>query len=1013
MKQKLLLSFIVMAISLLPFTSTAQVTAAGTVTDAGTREPLPGVSVKVKGSLTGTATGANGTFSLTNVPQNATLEFSFLGYVSQEARAASNMQISLREDFAKLDEVVITGLATSVKRSNLANSVATISAEELTGTTVNQTLEGALNGKLAGANIVAASGAPGGGISVRLRGLTSVNSSTQPLYVVDGVFMDNSSISSGLNAVTIASRNSGSTSNQDNPSNRIADINPEDIESIEVLKGASAAAIYGSLAASGVIIITTKKGTTGKTKVSFTQDLGMAEASKLLGVRSWDENKIQQFYQTTDAAGNVTNQASVDAEKGRFRDAVSQGHIYNYEEEMYGNNGFLSTTSASVSGGSDKTKFFVSGLHLDEEGIIKNSGYVKSSVRANIDHTISNRFSVSMTTNYINSSTDRGLTNNDNAGVSYGVALSSTPTYVDLHPNANGDYPRNRYGASNPLETRDVFTNNEEVNRFIGGLSLTSYLQQSTQSSTRLILRGGLDYYTLNTQAIFPNTLQFQSDGNGTNGASIQGNTNNLNTNGSAYVVNNYTTADSRFSFTTSAGATLENFDQNQVLNIATILITGQENLDQASAIRVDQFRAPRKNRGLFAQEEINFQDKIILTGGIRLDKSSDNANVNDYEAFPKVSLAVNLGNFDFWKSESINLFKVRAAYGESGNFPPFGAKYTSFSPSNIGGVGGTLIGVTNPAGFTQLGNSNINQERQKEFETGFDLGFLDGKIAFDATYYNRNGEELIFAQNIPSSSGFVQRIVNGGTLRNRGVEIGLVASPFNSTNFKWNSRTNFWLNRSKVTQLDIPPFNIGGFGNSIGTFRIEEGSSATQIVGIDDTNGDGTSDGVFVLGNSEPDFQIGFSNDFTLFKDFNLSFMLHWKSGGQNVNLTEFLTDLGGTSPDYDDIDPATGLNQAAIRLNAGGVTARQYVQDSNYFRLREAGLYYNIPAATLKRAFGSVVEGIKLGVSGTNLFVITPYKSYDPEVSNFGAAGFSTAVEVTPYPAARRLFFHLTANF
>lgn len=1012
MKRKLLLSLPVF-LALLPSIVLAQVTVTGTVTDASNRQPLPGVSIKVKGSLTGTASAANGAYSLSNVPENATLVFSFLGYISQEAKAAPKLDISLREDFAKLDEVVITGLATSVKRSNLANSVATISASELTGTTVNQTLDGALNGKLAGANIVAASGAPGGGISVRLRGLTSINSGTQPAYVIDGVFVDNSSISSGINSVTIASRNSGSTSNQDNPSNRIADINPDDIESIEVLKGASAAAIYGSLAASGVIIITTKRGVAGKTKVSFSQDLGYAEASKLLGVRSWDENKIQQFYQTTDAQGNVTNQASVDEEKARFRDALSQGKIFDYEEEMYGNKGFLTTSSLGLSGGSDRTKFFISGLHQEEDGIIKRSGYNKSSLRANVDHTISSRFNVSLTTNYVHSSTDRGLTNNDNAGISYGVALSSTPTYVDLFPDANGNFPRNRYGASNPLETRELVTNNETVNRFIGGLSFTAYLQQAERSNTRLILRGGLDNYTLNTRAIFPNTLQFQSGGNGTNGASIQGNTNNLNTNGSVYVVNNFSSSNQRLNFTTSAGATFENFDQDQVLNIATILITGQENLDQASAIRVDQLQVPRKNRGFFAQEEINYDDKFILTGGIRLDKSSDNADVNDFEIFPKVSLAVNVANFDFWKWEAYNLFKLRAAYGESGNFPPFGGKFTSFAPSNIGGVGGTLIGVTNQAGFTQLGNTGIKQERQKEFETGFDLGLFDGKVAFDATYYNRSGEELIFAQNIPSSSGFVQRIVNGGTLRNRGVELGLVASPFNSPNFKWNSRTNFWLNKSKVTKLDIPTFNIGGFGNSIGTFRIEQGKSATQIVGIDDTNGDGTSDGVFVLGNSEPDFQMGFLNDFTVYKNLNFSFSLHWKKGGQNVNLTEFLTDLGGTSPDYDEIDSKTGLNKAAVRLNAGGVSARQYVQDSNYLRLREVGLFYNLPGSLIKRSFGEVVEGVKIGASATNVFVITPYKSYDPEVSNFGAAGFSTAIEVTPYPAARRLFFHLSVNF
>lgn len=1013
MKQKLLLILIVMAAGVLPFTSKAQITVSGTVTDAASRQPIPGVSVRVKGSATGTATGTNGTFTLNNVQENAILVFSFLGYVSQEARAAATLNVGLREDFAKLEEVVVTGLATSVKRSNLANSVATISAKELTGTSVSQTLEGALNGKLAGANIVAASGAPGGGISVRLRGLTSVNSGTQPLYVVDGVFMDNSSISAGINTVTVASRSSGSSSNQDNPSNRIADLNPDDIESIEVLKGASAAAIYGSLAASGVIIITTKRGVAGKTKISFSQDIGYAEPSKLLGVRSWDETKIQQFFQTTNAAGAVTNQPAVDAEKALFRDALSQGKIFDYEKEMYGNKGFLTTSSVSLSGGSENTRFFVSGLYQDENGIIKNSGYAKSSLRANVEHTISKRFNVSLSTNYIHSSTDRGLTNNDNAGVSYGVALSSTPTYVNLFPNSIGDYPRNRYAPSNPLETRDLITNNEKINRFVGGLTFTAYVQQSARSNTKLLLKGGLDNYTLNTRAIFPNTLQFESGGNGTNGASIQGNTNNLNTNASAYLVNVFSTSDQKLNFTTSAGATLENFDQNQVLNTATILITGQDNLDQASAIRVDQQQIPRKNRGLFAQEEINFNDKIIVTGGVRLDKSSDNADVNKFEVFPKASIAVNVANFDFWKFESANLFKLRAAYGESGNFPPFAAKFTSFAPSNIGGVGGTLIGVTNPAGFTQLGNNKIKQERQKEFETGFDLGFLDGKIAFDATYYNRRGEELIFAQNVPSSSGFIQRIVNGGTLQNRGVELGLVVVPVSSTNFKWNSRTNFWFNRSKVTKLNIPTFNIGGFSNGLGSFRIEQGKSATQIVGIDDTNNDGTADGVFVLGNAEPKFQMGFQNDFTIFRNFNLSFSLHLKNGGQNINLTELLTDLGGTSFDYDEIDKATGLSKAASRINALGVTARQYVQNSNYLRLREVGLYYTLPTSTLKKAFGSTVEGIKIGASGTNLFVITPYKSYDPEVSNFGAGGFSTSVEVTPYPTARRLYFHLSVNF
>lgn len=408
----------------MPFAASAQITVTGTVTDATSGLTLPGVSVLIKGSQTGTTTNENGRYSLANVNQNATLVFSYLGYVTFETPAASTLDVSLREDRARLDEVVITGLATSVKRSNLANAVATVSAEELVGTTNPQTVDAALSGKVPGANITSNSGAPGGGFSVRLRGVTSVNGNTQPLYVVDGVFIDNSAISPGLNAVTAAAAG-GNPSNQDNASNRIADLNPDDIENIEILKGASAAAIYGALASSGVVIITTKKGAAGKTKVSFRQDFGQASISNKLGIRTFTAETAAATYGPTGLA--LFNQAG--------------GQVYNYEDEMYGNKGFLTTSNVSLSGGDEKTRFFVSGLYSDEEGIIRSTGYEKASIRANIDHRISDRFNLSITTNYINSATDRGLTNNDNAGVTYGVALSSTPSFVNLYPDATSSPP--------------------------------------------------------------------------------------------------------------------------------------------------------------------------------------------------------------------------------------------------------------------------------------------------------------------------------------------------------------------------------------------------------------------------------------------------------------------------------------------------------------------------------------------------------------------------------------------
>ncbi len=981
MKQKLLLLKFALLFCLIPFISSAQVNVSGLVTDASQNIPLPGVSVKIKGSTTGTVTNKDGRYVLSNVATGSTLVFSYLGYLNFEASAQATLNVQLKEDYAKLDEVVVTGLATSVKRSNLANAVTTVSAKELVGTTNPQTVDAALSGKVPGANITSNSGAPGGGFSVRLRGVTSVNGNTQPLYVVDGVFLDNSAISPGLNAVTAAAAG-GNPSNQDNATNRIADINPDDIESIEILKGASAAAIYGALASSGVIIITTKKGKAGKTSVTFRQDFGQASLSKKLGIRTFTEQRVIDTYGQSAVA--LFNQAG--------------GKVYNYEDEMYGNKGFLTSSNLSLSGGDEKTKFFISGLYSNEEGIIKTTGYEKSSIRANIDHRLSDKFNLSITTNYINSSTDRGLTNNDNAGVTYGVALTSTPSFINLYPDASGLYPNNPFAASNPLQTRDLATNNEKVNRFIGGLTLNSFLQQSSASVTKLVFRGGADYYNLKSTAIFPRLLQFESGGNGTDGASIQGNTNNLNLNFSAFVVNTLNALNNTATFNTTLGTTLENFKQESILNIATILTGSQTNISQGAALKAFQTQIPRQNRGLFFQEEVNFDDKLILTGGLRLDKSSDNADVSEYQLFPKASAAVNVNNFAFWNVSAINQFKVRAAYGESGNFPPYGSKFTDLIQSNTGGSGGLII-------TTQQGNDAIRQERQKEFETGIDLSFLNSKFSFEGSYYQKSASNLIFANNVPTSSGFSTKIINGGTLRNRGVELSLNARLLDGNNFKWVSHTTFWKNKSVVTKLDVPPFNLGGFGNTLGTYRIEEGKIATQIYGTD--NGS-----VVVLGNSEPKFQMNFNNDFTFIKNLTLAFQLHWKYKYDNINLTELLTDLGGTSPDYDADKNGNGVNDAADRVGQLGVSARPFVQDASYLRIREVGLYYTVPTSFLKSNLNNTVSAVKVGFSGNNLYTFTKYKGYDPEVSNFGGSGFSTGVEVTPFPQSKRLFFHLSVE-
>ena len=969
-----LLAFMAVA---LPAILVAQVTVSGTVTDAS-NNPVPGASIKLRNSNLGTATDAKGNFTLTVPGKGGTLEFSAISFKSQTLEVSSStsgISIKLSDDVGKLDEVVVTGLATSVKRRNLANAVASISSKELTGGAPAQTLDAAMNGKITGAYINANSGAPGGGISIKLRGVTSMFGNTQPLFVIDGVFVDNTATPGGLNTVTAAARG-GNSSNQDNPSSRIADLRAEDIENIEILKGASAAAIYGSKAAAGVVLITTRRGKQGQTRISVAQDLGFVKVRKLLGTRTF----------TADRAAASFGAAA----KQEFLDAQAAGKIYDYEKEMYGNTGFIRNTSVSLSGGTEKTSFYFSAGQKDEEGIVKRTGYRNNSIRLNVDHRLTENIKFGVSANYINSSADRGLTNNDNNSVTYGVALSSTPSFIDLHPDQFGNYPANKYSASNPIETRDLITNNESIDRFLTGVNLDAIFQKSAHSTTRFIGRGGFDFYSLKTTALFPNSLQFQAINQGT---SVQGFTRNLNTNYILSLVNNFSPSEN-VSLTTSAGLTQEQGNYDNLLNVATQLVANQQNVDQGAALTASQLRNKYQDNGLFIQEEASLIDALTLTAGVRFDKSTNNGDANKYYAYPKAGLSWNLTRMSFWKSDLFDNLKVRAAYGEAGNFPAVGSKFAIMSIFNTGGNIGLLVN-------TLRGNPGIKPERTSELEAGIDFSVLKSKLNFEVTFYEKKIKDFLLQRPAPGSTGFALEWVNAGDLRNRGIEIGMNAQPVSTRDVRWNTTVNFWMNRSKVTKLIIDPVDLGVFGTSLSTFRIQQGQTATQIVGKDGANG------VVKLGDAEPKFQMNFFNEVTFLKNFSFRFLLHWKQGGQNVNLSEFLTDLGGTSPDYDDPDKdgnATG--PARLKLYSQG-TIRHFVQDAGYLRLREVALYYTVGKVPI-----GPIKTLRFGVSANNYFTKTNYRNYDPEVSNFGT-GFSTNVDVMPFPSSKRASFHVLVEF
>lgn len=1003
MKKLQLYFFVLMAALVCSSAAFAQeLVISGKIVSDEKAEPLPGAEIQVKGTYLGTVADVEGKFELKLADMaDATLVVSYVGYKTVEVHFHSSTRdvvVRLPEDILKGSEVVVTGLATSVKRQNLANSVGTISEKELLPVTT-QTIERALEGKFAGISVTQNTGAPGGGIDVNLRGTSTIEGSTQPLYVVDGVIVNNTATQSGIDLVSKAP-SAGNPSPQGQPVNRIADINPNDIESIEVLKGASAAAIYGSKATNGVVIITTKRGTPGRTRIDISQKSGFNSILSKIGTRKFpDTSAVAEKYGSDGVQIFQQN-------PGRYID---------YEDVVYGEKGFISETTVSARGGSEKTQFYVSGLARDENGIVKNTGYQKFSGRLNLDHQLSERADLSVSANYVRSEADRLITGNDNSGTTLGISLAFTPSFYDIRP-INGTYPDHIFNSSNPIQTRDLLTNNELVNRYIVSSRLRFNILRGERHALDFVAQGGVDFYSQEDKIISPSELQYEKNSD-LPGTSILGETENTNSNLYLNLIHRKSTA-SNLTFTTSAGVQFENADLNNVLSEARGVTPTQTNIDQAAAINAFQEKTIQRERGFFFQEEVEIQEKLFLTGGLRGDASSANSETDKYFFYPKFAASLRLSQFSFWKNDFFPEFKIRGAYGETGNLAPPNAKFLSFIPSNIGGQGGVL-----PASLR--GNPDIKPERTKEREVGIDALLFRGNASLEFTYFSQKISDLILIQSLPPSSGFTQEILNGGEMTTRGLEISLGITPFRRSNFDWTSRINFYTTQSEIDKLTVDPFNKGGFATSLGTYRIEEGLSPTSIIGPDTT----ASGERIILGDATPDFQISFNNilNFNLgFGNFELSFLWDWRKGGDVINLGKLLMDLGGTSPDYDDPAtneslnlPSNGVVDAAdcsddrlgaCRLELLGRTAAPYVEDGSFLKLRELSLTYDVPLTTTRGLFGARLSYLRIGVSGRNLLMFTGYDGYDPEVSQFGNVAIDRAIDVVPFPSARSFYFNVS---
>jgi TonB-linked SusC/RagA family outer membrane protein len=942
----------------------------GRVSSAQTGQPISNANISVLGTIVVGVSNERGEYALSAPTGSVRLLVRGVGFKRKQVTVGADQgqaDVSLDQDVFNLEAVVVTGQATSVEQRNLANAVATIAPEVLTRAPT-PTLESAVQGKIPGALVQTNSGAPGGGAQITLRGVSTINGSVNPIIVVDGLVISNDAIASNMNAITAAG-GGGNASNQDNPVNRLADLNPADIENVEVLKGASAAAIYGSEAANGVIIITTKRGQIGRPRFSLTQRFGQYRLSHKLGQR--------QFVDSADAVSAFGGNPAL---VGQL--CAGGCPFYDFEQELYGQHALSYETDGSINGGNDNTSYFISGLVKRDGGIAQGTGYEKQSLRANLDQLLGSRFHLSVSTQLIHSTAKRGISNNDNTGTSTYLVLPFTPSFIDLRP-VNGVYPRNPFSPSNPLETFANLSNTEDVVRVLGTSKLRVDVLESGPHRLEMSVTGGLDYFEQENDILSPPTLQYEPQ-DGQPGTVVLGKASNRRLNLVGSAIYNFSPASGKYSATTSAGFQFGDQDLNVTNAVGRTILAGQQNVNQATSVVINQALTPVRSLGLYAQEEILALDqRLLVTGGFRADRSSVNGDVNKFFFFPKFSASYRFVT----PMSGVDELKLRGAFGQTGNPPQFGQKFTLDGSGVIGGQFGTVAGAN-------VGASDITPERQTEIEGGFDatLGNEFARLSF--TYYNKTITDLLLVARVAPSTGRTNLIFNGGKLKNTGQEVSLSISPVRRPDISWIVRTTFARNRSLVVDLPVPAFNTGGFGTSLGAFRIEQGKSATQIIG---TEG--------VVGNSEPKFQMTFSNDLS-WGQWGLGFLWDWKKGGDIINLTQLLYDAGSNSPDQ---VPAGNTRITDWAVN--GLT-QVYVQDGSYLKLREVSLTYELPASITGSLFGGV-RYARLNVSGRNLLRFTPYKGMDPEVSNFGNQAIARNIDVAPFPPSRSFFFSIDVGF
>lgn len=1013
----------------------------GTVVAAQSKRPVAEAVIVVVGG-SGTRTNSDGKFTMPVPAGSLRISIRAIGFVRREIPVAADqatLDVELTEDIFRLEEIVTTGQVTTIERRNATTANVRVEAEDLTRAPA-VSLDQALQAKVPGAQVFLNGGGPGGGAQIQIRGASSILGNSQPLFILDGAIISNDGFSGGLNALSFATGQSGvTTSNQDAIVNRLSDINPNEIESIEVIKSAAATAIYGSRATNGVVVIKTKRGSPGATRINLTQRIGTQEPLRTLGSRQF--STVQQVLDIP--FGNGTSGEAWLRAKYPSGNIPASDNI-DLVDQFYSNKSPSYETIASLTGGSDKFQFFASATNRQETGLAPNTGARLQAFRFNGDQKLSDKLSVSLSANVTRNILDRGVSGNENNCSSPVYCMAYTPGIIDLsQKDSLGNYPINVFngggvGSSNWYAEFDAIKNRQSIFRQLSSGTMNYTAIQSDANRVSFSIVGGLDHYVQDAYIYSPPFLQLEGF-DGFRGRVVQSTVNGLNYNAQVNGVWTYTGIKGT-SFTTSAGGSLERQQTNFYDILARGLLPGQTNVQQGSApIAVTQQFQQFKDQAVFANEQILTLDgKLSLNAGVRADRSSANGNVKKFYFFPRASAAYNFGAFGPFSS-----LKLRGGIGRSGNRPRYGDRDLLGVPVLVGGQQGIIVPAT-------VGNPLIKPETLTEYEAGTDLTFLKERVQLEATYYQRKISDQLLNPAVAASSGFGAVVVNAGKLTTKGGEASLTVVALNKKDVQWTAITSFQKNNQVVTDLPstIPPFNPSG-GNSGSTRpRIISGQVTTKIWGlVPYVNGVRAPVGYTylraigspaaptavaaldsIIDDGNPKFQMFFNNQFT-YKRMTLGFSLDWRKGGGVFNFTQNITDEGGTSKDYDDavtldnaprgttaeviaaLPAGTKLGEFRLRTyQEGGRDARVYTQDGGYVRLRDISLSLDAPRGWAQSIRAS---SLRFSLQGRNVLMFTKYTAFDPENVRRGSQNIRQAMDLASFPGARQFYFSVDLGF